>query len=167
MYRSGVAYFLAAACMIGATGTAKAQPIEITRDWCRGGSSIHVFARHFNVTRDQQPKGETGVSIIVKKGSSHKGWKLSNERWRWYCGDLTKAKGVFGKIVTQDAVVQGCKKALEATGAGAPLAPIVCPWSPDLVTSILGNWERTRCKDAKSVDITYQTNGRIIWRCHD
>lgn len=147
------AALIIATVLVATTSASIAQPrnrrqihpaSSTTSDPCRTEQFIVVFAKYFDIdSNSQKPIGDTGRAVVLRKGQTLKGWKLDQDRWRWHCG--TGGNQWAGPVGTTIGNVA------QIPGVGS------------LFTGIFGNWEAARLSRAKSIDIEYRADGRIIW----
>jgi hypothetical protein len=139
--------------------------IEPTTDWCRSGEVIHVFDHHFDIDGEtQRPIGETGDSLVVRKGTTGEWLALKEDRWRWLCGEAPNLSAGETSDWVARGIKEECLKALE--GDLAALCEGATYLRP-ILQGILGSWNRTRCAGATRVEFDYLSNGRIDWRCYN
>jgi hypothetical protein len=142
--------------------------IERTSDWCRTGEVIHVFKHHFDIDGStQKPTGQTGPSIVVKKGTIGTTLDLEEDRWRWLCGEAANVDAGMDAAMVANGVSAQCKQAFEGDSTVAALCQAGAYVLGPILQGILGNWESTRCAGAKRVVFDYKSNGRIDWVCYN
>ena len=102
---------------------------------------------------------------MVRKGTDGTWLTLTEERWRWLCGNTPNLNAGDIASATSSGVSSQCLKSFEGQDWLAQLCNAAAYAIGPVLQGILGNWERTRCSGATSVQFDYKPSGEIIWHC--
>jgi hypothetical protein len=114
---------------------------------CATQQFIVVFARQFATDPTTgKPTADTGRCIVLRRGQTHRNWRLDHPCWNWHCGAWDNEwTGPVGTTI---------------------LNPTDIPALGSLFSQNFPSWNKDHCVGAVSIDIEYTLSGHILFTAY-